>query len=162
MIWEADSGLDEAWKEDAAAIFMRRLRRRRATSFMENEELLKHLRYDNETAKKMQKWFGDIWAERNTDIYKLIAKACGQNWDSEDEQKSASEAKKESCIKLKENDDLVTTREASPRGGLDKLQRKSQKGICQLEEKKRSPEKTSRQEAARKRRGDFYSRAGGT
>ena len=72
MIWDEGKSLDEAWRAPAAETFLRRLKEQRARSFMRDPEYLKSLRHDAEGAKQMQKWFGSIWAEYGTDVYKLI------------------------------------------------------------------------------------------
>ncbi len=179
MIWDDGESLDEAWRAPAAETFLRRLREQRARSFMRDPEYLKSLRHNAEGAKQMQKWFGSIWAEYGTDIYKLIAEACGENWDMEDEQKSEfarETAKKAATDKQKESsnhDDLAPTCEKDARGGLHQFQGVPQASIGVLEEDKgrfkiirdRSPQKAPPQEESRSRRGrreDFYRSAGGT
>ena len=52
---------------------------------MQDAEYMRHLRYQNDRAKKDQKLFGHIWEEYGTNVYKLIAKACGETWDDEDD-----------------------------------------------------------------------------
>jgi len=172
--------LDEAWRAPAAETFLRRLREQRARSFMRDPEYLKSLRHNAEGAKQMQRWFGSIWAEYGTDIYKLIAEACGENWDMEDEQKSEfarETAKKAATDKQKESsnhDDLAPTREKDARGGLHQFQGVPEASLGVLEEDKgrfkiirdrSSPQKAPSQEESRSRRGrreDFYRSAGGT
>jgi len=180
MIWDEGESLDEAWREPAAEAFLRRLREQRARSFMRDPEYLKSLRHNAEGAKQMQRWFGSIWAEYGTDIYKLIAEACGENWDMEDEQKCSfarETAKKAATDKQKEssnrNDDLAPTRKKDARGGLHQFQGVPQESFGVLEESKgrfkisrnRSPQKAPPQKESRGRRGrreDFYRSAGGT
>ena len=171
---------DEAWRAPAAETFLRRLREQRARSFMRDSVYLKSMRHNVEGAKQMQKWFGSIWAEYDTDIYKLIAEACGENWDMEDEQKSEfarETAKKAATDKQKassNHDDLAPTCEKDSRGGLHKFQGVPQASLGVLEENKgrfkiirtrSSPQKAPPQEESRSRRGrreDFYRSAGGT
>jgi hypothetical protein len=167
----------EMWEDDNAG-FLRKLVGQRARMFMRNREYLRSLRGDYEEAKQLQKRFGHVWAEYGTDIYKLTAEACGENWDfdcrsSQDEEKNAfAEEKKEAAVKQK-NDDLAATRQAGSRRGLDQLQGISQESECVLEEEEgllggKSPQKESPQKEARQeegsggRRTDFYRRAGGT
>jgi hypothetical protein len=166
----------EMWEDDNAG-FLRKLVGQRARMFMRNREYLRSLRGDYEEAKQLQKRFGHVWAEYGTDIYKLTAEACGENWDfdcrsSQDEEKNAfAEEKKEAAVKQK-NDDLAATRQAGSRRGLDQLQGISQESECVLEEEKgrlgkqggspQKVEKEARQSGCEGRRTDFYRRAGGT
>ena len=167
-MWEGD---------DPHARFWKQLTTNRAREFMGNHEVLRSLRRDYERAKQLQRLFGHVWAEYGTDIFKLTAEACGENWDFEDEEKNAfarAEAKKEAAVKQRaDDDDVVAAREASPRRGLDELQGISEESECILEEEEgflgggqQSPEEEGRQEEEQEkvgRRGaDFYRRAGGT
>lgn len=52
--------------------------------------LLRHMRHDHAMVKRHQKLFGHIFEQRGLCLYKLIAEACGENWDSEDEQKNCA------------------------------------------------------------------------
>ena len=163
------------WEDDSPhARFWRQLIQQRAREFMRNREYLQTLRGNYEEAKRMQKRFGHVWAEYGTDIYKLTAEACGENWDFEDEEKNAfarAAVKKEAAVKQNKDDDLAPTRETGTRRGLDQLQGISEESECVLEEgkglgggkspQKESPQKETRQEEGR-RRADFYRRAGGT
>jgi hypothetical protein len=179
MIWDEGESLDEAWRAPAAETFLRRLREQRARSFMRDPKYQKSLRHNAEGAKQMQKWFGSIWAEYGTDIYKLIAEACGENWDMEDEQKCSfarETAKKPAADKQKgssNHDDLAPTCEKDARSGVHQFQGLTQASLGVLEENKgrfkicrnRSPQKAPPQEESRSRRGrrdDFYRSAGGT
>ena len=142
MIWDEGESLDEAWRAPAAETFSRRLREQRARSFMRDPEYLRSLRHNVEGAKQMQKWFGSIWADYGTDIYKLIAEACGENWDLEDEQKSEfarETAKKAVTDKQKEtsnHDNLAPTRKKDARGGLHQFQGVPEASLGVLEENK--------------------------
>ena len=168
------------WEDDSPhARFWRKLIRQRARMFMGHREYLQTLRGNYEEAKRMQKRFGHVWAEYGTDIYKLTAEACGENWDFEDEEKNAfarSAVKKEAAVKQNKDDNLAPARQAGSRRGLDQLQGISQESECVLEEEegllgssgkegtqKEGPQKEARQEEeGRGRRDDFYRRAGGT
>ena len=77
-MWEHETPQQRFWK---------RLVRQRAESHMQNAKYLQLLRHRNDLAKADQKLFGHIWAEHNTNIYKLIAKSYGEVWDDEDEEK---------------------------------------------------------------------------
>ena len=108
-MWEHETPQQRFWK---------RLVRQRAESHMQDTKYLQLLRHRNDLAKADQKLFGHIWAEHNTNIYKLIATAHGENWDAEDEQKTAyalHEQKKTAALPQRENDNLVAAREEGPR-----------------------------------------------
>ena len=88
--------MNSVWDvETAHARFWRRLLNENVDKMINDPELflLKHMRYDNEMAKDYQKRFGEILAERGTSMYKLIAGAYGEQWDSEDDQKDPSHVK---------------------------------------------------------------------
>ena len=55
--------------------------------------LLRHMRYDHAVVREYQKRFGDIFRERGLNLYELIAKACGEVWDEEDEEKGGVQKK---------------------------------------------------------------------
>ena len=161
--------MQKAWEDETpAARFVRRLVRQRAVQFMRSPEYLKRLRYDYDRARSDQKMFGHIWEEYGTDIYKLIAEACDENWDMEDEEKNAfarAAFKKEAAVKQNKDDNLARTRQTGSRRGLDQLQGISEESECVLEEEEgllgKSPQKEARQEGSG-RRADFYRKAGGT
>ena len=54
---------------------MTHLRLARAREFMRDAEFMRSLRYDNDTARRLQRSFGKIWAEYGTDVYQIIADA---------------------------------------------------------------------------------------
>ena len=124
------------------AKFWRRLIRQRAIMFMESREYLQTLRGKFEEAKRMQKRFGDVWEEYSTDIFKLIAEACGENWDappSQDEEKNAFEhRKKDPAVNQKEDDNVVAAREAGSRERQHQLQGIVEESKCLLEEEEGS------------------------
>ena len=70
--------------------FWIRLQNQRVDQLISDPErfLLRHMRHDHAMVKRHQKLFGHIFKERGLCLYKLIAEACGENWDSEDEQKN--------------------------------------------------------------------------
>ena len=113
--------MEKLWEEDSAhGRFWAQLIQKNADQRMLDDEYLKRLRYRHDLAMEDQKRFGHIWARHNTNIYKLIASACGEVSDNEDEEKqrsreSASALQKTGCIPTKGNDNLDRTREESPR-----------------------------------------------
>ena len=154
------------WDEETPTIrFMRRLVRERAEEMIGDPQYMRALRHDNETAVRYQRRFGKIWEEHGTNVYKLIAKACGDSpWDSEDEQKTGAVAveKKDSPLKEKYHDDLAPARQAGARVGLDVLQGEFEKGleVLEVEEGKADP-KEKGEKSVRGRREGFYRLAGG-
>ena len=158
------------WDEERPEVrFMRRLVRERAEEMVAAPQYMRFLRNDNETAVRYQKKFGEVWREHGTNVYKLIAKACGDapwDGDSEDEQKgggAVAAAKKVSPHKEKNHDDLAPAREESARVRVDLLQGKPEAGLEVLEERKgrKAEEKGQGLESRRGRREGFYRRAGG-
>ena len=161
---------DTTWENDGAhAQFWRSLVRSRAAMFMKHVPTLKALRHNFAEAKRMQELFGSVWAEYGTDVYKLIAEACNESWDNEDEEKSAfarASAKKEAAVKQRD-DDLVATREAGARQRQHELQGIAQESqrLLEKEEGHYCDKGAEEEEALKKssgRRDDFYRRAGGT
>ena len=128
--------------EDPVARFWERLIRQRAIEFMRFEPFLRSLRSGTgaaDTAKRLQKRFGEIWAEYDTDIYKLIGSACGENWDMQNEEKCAAFGTKNDTAVNQENkddDNLAGARETGTRERLDELQGVVEESECVLEEEK--------------------------
>ena len=148
------------WDEQTpAARFMQRLVRERAEEMIAAPQYMKCLRNDNETAVRYQRKFGKVWAQHGTNVYKLIAKACGDSpWDSEDEQKNAVVVeKKVSPPKEKYHDDLAPARQAGACLGIDLLQGEPEAGLQVVEKAER--EKADPEEGGR--REGFYRRSGG-
>ena len=164
--------MEAQWEEDDPhVLFWKRLLHERAEMFQNSPEYLRTLRQDYAGARRLQKLFGHIWREQGTDIFKLTAEACGENWDlsarTPDEEKTP-------YVQLNDNnDDVDRTREKSARGRLDLLQGVSEASEQELEkgkgQRRRSKgsrpkeEETARsRQEARRRRSGFYRRAGGS
>ena len=131
--------MEKLWEEDSAhGRFWAQLLQENADQRMLDDEYLKRLRYRHDLAMEDQKRFGHIWARHNTNIYKLIASACGEVWDNEDEEKhqSASALEKTGCIPTKGNDNLDRTREESPRSRQHQFQGIPQAGFGFVEKGK--------------------------
>ena len=129
-VWDRETAHERFWK---------RLVRQRAESHMLDERYLQMLRHRNDLAKADQKRFGHIWAEHNTNIYKLIAKASGETWDAEDEEKTAfalQEQKKTAAIPQRGNDNLVAARKEGPCRRQHKLQRQPEESVRLVEKGK--------------------------
>ena len=156
------------------AHIMRRLVRDRAVEFMRCPEYLKPLRFDYERAKRDQKRFGEIWAEYGTNVYQLIAKAHGETWDAETEEKERSRAADASHPRkiapavnqrADRDDNVVAACEKGTRGGQHELQGQHETGVRVVEEDEGrgevcGAEETAKTEIGRARSGSFYRRAG--
>ena len=88
--------MDSVWREGPVKRFWDRLLNENVDRLVTDPEqfLLKHMRHDYAMVKDYQKRFGHIFEERGLNLFQLIAKASGEVWDSEDEEKGA-------CILLK-------------------------------------------------------------
>ena len=163
------------WSRQVPDSFFENLRREKAMRLMQNNTFLRSMRYDHEFAKSQQRCFGRIWEEYGTNIYKLIAKSCGECWDNEDDEKYASVSKDKNTVAINQsiqlkNDHLATTCQESSCRGKHKLQRELKESERELEEDKsrgqsndRSSEKEKQtREKKERRRAGFYRRAGGT
>ena len=145
---------------------MEGLVRTRALMFMSDERYLKKLRFDYDRAVKDQELFGRVWGEFGKDVFQLIAEACGESWDSEDEEK------KEAAVNQRDNDNLVAAREASALSGQHQLQGEPEESLSLLEEEQSSEksgesgtqetEEKEEEEMCRVRRKGFYRSAGGS
>ena len=134
--------MESVWEHDTPhARFWRQLLQQNADQRRLDEEYLKRLRFQPARAKEDQKRFGDIWAQHNTNIYKLIAKSYGEVWDDEDEEKqrsreSALALEKTGCIPTKGDDNLDRAREESPRSRQHQFQGIPQAGFGFVEKGK--------------------------
>jgi hypothetical protein len=154
--------MQKVWEDNSpAAKFWRQLVRDRATEYMRDPGFLRDMRHDYTMVREYQKRFGRVWEEYSTNIYKLIAEACGECWDSEDEEK------KEAAVNQRIDDDLVAAREKDPRGREHELQGEPEASVGLLEEgrcsrrRKGSAEEAAQEKGKSSRRGeDFYRRAG--
>ena len=82
--------MEEVWVDDSpVARFWRRLHNECVDKLINDPEqfLLKHMRHDYQMVRDHQKRFGHIFKERGLNLYELIARACGEVWDNEDEEK---------------------------------------------------------------------------
>lgn len=107
---------------------MTHLRLARAREFMRDAEFMRSLRYDNNTARKLQRSFGKIWAEYGTDVYQIIADA-------------SLGAKKTVAVNQKANDDVAPAREKGPRGWEHEFQGVPEESKRELEEEKGGTQK---------------------
>ncbi len=160
--------MEAQWEEDDPhVLFWKRLLHERAEMFQNSPEYLRTLRQDYAGARRLQKLFGHIWREQGTDIFKLTAEACGENWDLS---ARAPDEEKTPYVQLNDNnnDDVDRTREKGARSGLDLLQRVSQASEQELEKgkgqrRRGSPEEeAARSQQEARRRSGFYRRAGGS
>ena len=85
------------------ARFWRELMNENVDQLLESPKLLRHMRHNHDLVRRYQRRFGNIFEERNLNLYQLIANACGEVWDEEDEekhQKSAPLGVKENAVSL--------------------------------------------------------------
>ena len=68
--------MESAWLDDnPGARFIRKLKRRRVDSLLENKKLLMELRYDWEALQSYRKCFKEVWEEREIDLFELVMSA---------------------------------------------------------------------------------------
>ena len=123
------------WFDDSPRTkFLKELVHQRATRFAHNGPFLRDLRHRPEEARNLQRVYGKVWESQGTNVFKLIASACGETWDLEDEEKHArAPEKKEVAIKQRD-DDLVATREEGTCRREHELQGVAEEGERVLEE----------------------------
>ena len=111
--------MQEAWRETARELFWAKLLNERCDMLMSDSEsnlkFIKDMRFDNKMVVDYQKRFGEILAQRGTNMYKLIAAAWDENWDSEDEEKQRGPIadKKGSPVNQRNHDNLDSARKSS-------------------------------------------------
>jgi len=173
--------MEACWDKDSAhARFWKRLITDRAVSYMRDANYMKRLRYEPDLAAGLQKRFGAVWADYGTDVFKLIAEAHNEKWDSEDEEKSAFarvQAQKKEIPINQRDDNLAATRETGALEWINEFQGIVEESLSIVEEEKGrrsglirciggAEEKKARAQEEESggggRREDFYRRAGGT
>ena len=95
--------MHKAWEqEEPINRFWRRLLNENVDQLVNDPEkfLLKHMRHDHEMVKSYQRRFGHIFEERGLNLYKMIAAACGEVWDDEDEEKGCLPKKRSPMNKV--------------------------------------------------------------
>ena len=153
---------ENCWEDDSpTARFWRRLIRERAVEFMRDPSFMKKLRYRPVEAKQLQRRFGRVWEEYGTDVYKLIAESHGENWDAEDEEKTASAKlvggaqKKESALNQREptknDDNLVAARKTGSFERVDNVQGVAEESLGVVEEEEEGGRLRKRRESSRAR-----------
>ena len=98
--------MEAAWEDDSPqARFMCRLHNQVVDQLVSDPKqfLLRHMRHDFKMVREYQKRFGYIFQERGLNLYELIARACGEVWDNEDEEKGGvqSAAEKSAPMEVK-------------------------------------------------------------
>ena len=83
--------MESAW-QNVHAKFMDRLLNKRVDDMLESEDWLRSMRFNHKEVKWWQRKAGHIFEERGLNLYELIAKACGECWDDEDDEKTAKGA----------------------------------------------------------------------
>ena len=82
--------MEAVWKEDTPhARFWKQLLNNRLDEMLSDPEsaTLKRMRLDHQLVRFYQRRFGTVLEQRGLNLYELIAKACGEVWDDEDEEK---------------------------------------------------------------------------
>ena len=87
--------MEVAWLDDTPhARFWRRLLNGRVDEIVSDTKHLRSLRTDYTRVKDYQRRYKHIFEERGLNLFELIAKACGEVWDNEDEEKGGAAKKK--------------------------------------------------------------------
>ena len=96
--------MEAAWEDTPHASFWRRLLNENVDALINDPEkhLLRHMRYDHEMVRTYQKRFGCVFKERGMNLYELIARACGEVWDDEDDEKGGVLSKKVTPMEQRE------------------------------------------------------------
>ena len=82
--------MEAVWKEDTPHTrFWKQLLNNRLDEMLSDpaSTMLKRMRLDHQLVRLYQRRFGTVLKQRGLNLYELIAKACGEVWDDEDEQK---------------------------------------------------------------------------
>ena len=91
--------MESIWRQrDPVAQFWERLLNDNVDRLLRDPEkfLLKHMRYDHDFLRDYQRRFGTVLKARGLNLYRLVAEACGEVWDNEDDEKGCFQPKKES------------------------------------------------------------------
>jgi hypothetical protein len=68
--------MDSVWLDDSPhARFIRKLKRRRVDSLLQNKKLITELRYDWEALQSYRTCFKEVWDERQIDLFELVMSA---------------------------------------------------------------------------------------
>ena len=82
--------MEAVWKEDTPhARFWKQLLNSRLDEMLGDpgSRTLKRMRLNHQLVRLYQRRFGPLLKQRGLNLYELIAKACGEVWDEEDEEK---------------------------------------------------------------------------
>jgi hypothetical protein len=98
--------MHKIWEDrgDPVARFWSRLHHDCVDKLINDPEkfLLRHMRHDHDMVLEYQKRFGYIFEERGVSLYALIAKACGEIWDDEDEEKGTLPPRRKKVVPIKQ------------------------------------------------------------
>ena len=107
--------MHNVWTDDSPhARFWRKLLNQRFEQLQRSRAELRKLRFDYKQFKWVQKRMGAILEERGLNLFQMVAEAYDENWDSEDEEKTA---KKSAPSPLKEEQHAVRV-DHTCQGGL--------------------------------------------
>ena len=103
--------MEAVWVDTSPhAVFWRRLHNEVVDKLVSDPDqfLLRHMRFDHGMVREYQKRFGHIFTARGLNLYELIARACGEVWDDEDEEKGGVMQKKVAPMDVKENPNAIS------------------------------------------------------
>ena len=149
--------MEQVWEDNSPhAKFMRTLLNSRVDELVNSPEWLKGLRFNHDEVKWWNKKCGYIFEERGLNLYQLIARAHGECWDDEDEQK---------CAQAAEENVVPPVLKEKPRHDAIRLDRPLQESVRSGKEEELrlqvQPSDERRQENVQKGREELYRRAGG-
>ena len=152
-----ETKMEQVWEDNSPhAKFMRTLLNSRVDELVNSPEWLKRLRFNHDEVKWWNKKCGYIFEERGLNLYQLIARAHGECWDDEDEQK---------CAHAVEENVVPPLVNKKPRQDAIRLDRALQEGVRSGQEEEQrvqvQPSDERRQEDVQKGREELYRRAGG-
>ena len=97
--------MEAIWEDTSPhARFWRQLHNDALDQLIDDPErrLLRHMRHDYKMVREYEKRFGHILKERGLNLFEPIARACGEVWDDEDDEKGGVLKKKSAPMKGKE------------------------------------------------------------
>ena len=110
--------------------------------------LLRHMRHDYTMVREYQKRFGYIFKERGLNLFELIARACGEVWDNEDEEKGGVlAAEKSAPMEVKKRDPHAVSVDCPREVGVREGER--QRNVVQAGDGRREVELQARRQVRR-------------
>ena len=131
--------MQEVWRDRRQAFF-EQLLRERVKKMVEQPQNLRDLRHNHKEVERLQRKLDKYLSEENTNMYKLVARAYGECWDSEDDEKKSYQSKQK-------HDDVASTCEKGARSGLHELQGEPEARKCLVEEAERKVGSSAEEES---------------